>query len=50
MVHKSTSVSTFAKAIFPKLGLSRTAPNAGVFSGTWGGSGLVLEKYSPIDG
>src|SRR4051794_4752381 len=50
MAAKSTSVSAVAKAIFPKLGLSRTAPNPGTFSGTWGGTGPVLEKYSPIDG
>jgi aldehyde dehydrogenase (NAD+) len=46
----SSSVSTVAKAIFPKLGLSLKAPNAGVFSGEWGGSGPLLEKHSPIDG
>jgi aldehyde dehydrogenase (NAD+) len=50
MAAKSTSVASVAKAIFPKLGLSRTAPNPGAFSGTWGGTGPVLEKYSPIDG
>jgi aldehyde dehydrogenase (NAD+) len=47
---KSTSVTSVAKAIFPKLGLSRTTPNAGVFCGAWGGSGPLLEKHSPIDG
>jgi aldehyde dehydrogenase (NAD+) len=47
---KTTSVSAVAKVIFPKLGLSLKAPNPGVFSGTWGGSGAVLDKYSPIDG
>jgi aldehyde dehydrogenase (NAD+) len=46
----STSVAAVAKAIFPKLGLSLKAANSGVFAGTWGGSGAVLEKYSPIDG
>ena len=45
-----TSVSAVAKAIFPKLGLSVTAPNPGAFSGTWGGAGTLLEKHSPIDG
>jgi aldehyde dehydrogenase (NAD+) len=50
MPAKSTSVSAVAKAIFPKLGLSSKTANAGVFSGTWGGAGAVLEKYSPIDG
>jgi aldehyde dehydrogenase (NAD+) len=47
---KTASVSVVAKAIFPKLGLSQKAANAGVFAGTWGGTGAVLEKYSPIDG
>ena len=50
MAAKSTSVPAVAKAIFPKLGLSQKSANAGVFAGTWGGSGAVLEKYSPIDG
>ena len=50
MASKSLSVSAVAKAIFPKLGLSLKSPNPGVFSGTWGGSGAVLDKYSPIDG
>ncbi|HEY0864538.1 MAG TPA: aldehyde dehydrogenase family protein [Lacunisphaera sp.] len=50
MASKSTSVSAVAKAIFPKLGLSQKSANAGVFAGTWGGSGAVLEKYSPVDG
>ena len=50
MATKSTSVPAVAKAIFPKLGLSLKSANAGVFAGTWGGSGAVLEKYSPIDG
>jgi len=44
------SVAAVARAIFPKLGLSRSAINAGVFSGAWGGEGPVIEKYSPIDG
>jgi aldehyde dehydrogenase (NAD+) len=44
------SVAAVARAIFPKLGLSRAALNAGVFAGTWGGRGPVLEKHSPIDG
>ncbi|MFM1851363.1 MAG: Succinate-semialdehyde dehydrogenase GabD [Verrucomicrobiota bacterium] len=47
---RSTSVAAVARAIFPKLGLSRTTANAGVFAGTWGGRGPVIEKYSPIDG
>ncbi|MDB6113640.1 MAG: gabD [Lacunisphaera sp.] len=47
---KSTSVSSVAQAIFPKLGLSHKSVNAGVFAGKWGGSGAVLEKHSPIDG
>src|SRR6478735_5765225 len=46
----SATVSSVAKAIFPKLGLSLTSPNAGAFSGTWGGSGPLLEKHSPVDG
>ena len=46
----SPSVSAVAKLIFPRLGLSRRSVNHGVFSGQWGGSGAVLEKYSPIDG
>jgi aldehyde dehydrogenase (NAD+) len=46
----SVTVSSLAKAIFPKLGLSLTSPNAGAFSGTWGGSGPLLEKHSPVDG
>ncbi|MDP1580753.1 MAG: aldehyde dehydrogenase family protein [Candidatus Didemnitutus sp.] len=44
------SVAQTAKAIFPKLGLSRQAPNAGAFWGEWGGAGEVLVKHSPIDG
>jgi aldehyde dehydrogenase (NAD+) len=47
---KTASVNAVAQAIFPKLGLSLKSPNAGVFSGTWGGSGPLLEKYSPVDG
>jgi len=50
MATKSSSVSSVAKAIFPKLGLSLTGPNPGVFAGAWGGSGAVLEKHSPVDG
>jgi aldehyde dehydrogenase (NAD+) len=46
----SPSVSSVARAIFPKLGLSLKSTNAGVFAGSWGGRGAVLEKYSPIDG
>ncbi len=46
----SSSVSSVARAIFPKLGLSLKSVNAGVFAGTWGGRGAVLEKYSPVDG
>jgi aldehyde dehydrogenase (NAD+) len=44
------SVAATVSAIYPRLGLSRLRVNAGVFSGTWGGRGAVLEKYSPIDG
>ena len=50
MATKSPSVSAVVKAIFSRLGLSAKAVNAGVFSGTWGGRGAVLEKHSPIDG
>ena len=50
MSAKSISVSSVAKAIFPQLGLSSKSLNGGVFSGAWGGSGAVLEKYSPVDG
>ena len=50
MAAKFTSVSAVAKAIFPKLGLSLKSPNPGAFSGTWHGSGALLEKYSPVDG
>jgi aldehyde dehydrogenase (NAD+) len=49
MPTKSPSVSALTKAIFPKLGLSRRV-NAGVFDGTWGGSGKLLASHSPIDG
>lgn len=44
------SVSATVKAIFPKLGLSAKAANAGAFWGEWGGAGEILEKRSPIDG
>ncbi len=47
---KTTAVSAIAKTIFPLLGLSQKNVNAGVFAGTWGGRGAVLEKHSPIDG
>jgi aldehyde dehydrogenase (NAD+) len=47
---KSSSVASVAKSIFPRLGLSAKAINAGVFGGVWGGGGEVLEKCSPIDG
>ena len=50
MPTNSTSVATVAKAIFPKLGLSAKTANPGVFSGEWGGSGPVIDKFSPIDG
>ncbi|NBX60775.1 MAG: aldehyde dehydrogenase family protein, partial [Opitutaceae bacterium] len=50
MTAKSTSVSSVAKVIFPKLGLLLKGANAGVFSGGWSGGGAVLDKYSPIDG
>jgi len=46
----SASVSSVAKAIFPKLGLSLKNANPGVFSGAWGGTGPVLDKHSPVDG
>ena len=49
MPTKSPSVSALAKAIFPRLGLSRRV-NAGVFDGTWTGSGKLLASHSPIDG
>ena len=45
-----TSVSSTAKAIFPRLGLSLKSVTAGAFWGEWGGSGPVREKRSPIDG
>ena len=44
------SVAAVARAIFPKLGLSRSSINAGVFGGGWGGKGPLLESRSPIDG
>ncbi|MEZ5414170.1 MAG: aldehyde dehydrogenase family protein [Opitutaceae bacterium] len=44
------AVAAVARAIFPQLGLSRTAVNAGVFAGAWCGQGPVLESRSPIDG
>jgi aldehyde dehydrogenase (NAD+) len=50
MAASKHSVAATVRAIFPRLGLSRTRMNAGVFAGTWGGRGAVLEKYSPIDG
>jgi aldehyde dehydrogenase (NAD+) len=50
MPSKSSSVSSTARAIFPKLGLSAKAVNAGAFWGEWGGGGAILEKRSPIDG
>jgi aldehyde dehydrogenase (NAD+) len=51
MASKNTAtVSSVARAIFPRLGLSLKSVNHGVFAGTWGGRGPVLEKYSPIDG
>jgi len=50
MASKSSSVAAVARAIFPRLGLSGHAVNAGVFWGGWGGDGAVLEKYSPVDG
>jgi aldehyde dehydrogenase (NAD+) len=49
MPSQSSSVSALAKAIFPKLGLSRRV-NAGVFDGSWSGSGKLLASHSPIDG
>ena len=45
-----TSVAAVTKAIFRPLGLSAKSINAGVFSGTWGGRGAIIEKFSPIDG
>ncbi|HVT74793.1 MAG TPA: aldehyde dehydrogenase family protein [Lacunisphaera sp.] len=50
MASRSTSVAAVAKSVFPSLGLSLRSTNAGVFAGTWGGTGPVLEKHSPIDG
>ncbi len=50
MPAKAPSVSSVAKVIFPKLGLSLKGVNAGVFGGRWGGGGAVLAKRSPIDG
>ncbi len=50
MPTKLSSASSVARAIFPKLGLSRTGMNHGAFWGEWGGSGEVLAKHSPIDG
>jgi aldehyde dehydrogenase (NAD+) len=47
---KSATVSSVAKAIFPKLSLSAKSPNAGSFSGAWSGTGPIIEKHSPIDG
>jgi aldehyde dehydrogenase (NAD+) len=49
MSSKSSSVSSLAKAIFPRLGLNRRI-NAGVFDGGWSGSGKLLSSHSPIDG
>src|SRR5688572_2542393 len=45
---KSLNVKKVAAEIFPRLGLK--ASNAGVFAGTWSGSGPAIEKRSPIDG
>jgi aldehyde dehydrogenase (NAD+) len=51
MAHSSsTSVAAVARTIFPRLGLSAAAVNAGVFDGSWGGTGAVLTKRSPVDG
>src|SRR4051812_1507828 len=50
MTSPSTSVASVGRAIFPRLGLSQETANAGVFAGTWLGSGAELAKYSPIDG
>jgi aldehyde dehydrogenase (NAD+) len=50
MSYSSPSVALVAKAIFPKLGLSSKGIQPGVFCGEWGGSGPVIDKYSPIDG
>ena len=50
MPYSSTSVAAVAKAIFPKLGLSVKAANPGVFRGEWGGTGPIVDKFSPIDG
>jgi len=44
------SVASVARKIFPKLGLSLRGVNAGVFAGSWSGSGRVRVKRSPIDG
>lgn len=50
MKQSSASVASVVRDVFPKLGLSRSAINAGAFWGEWGGSGPVLTKRSPIDG
>ncbi len=50
MATTAHAVAATVRAIFPKLGLSRTRVNPGVFAGEWGGRGAVLEKFSPIDG
>jgi len=50
MATANHTVAATVRAIYPRLGLSHTRVNAGVFAGTWGGRGAVLEKYSPIDG
>ncbi|MBI2497015.1 MAG: hypothetical protein HYV75_03520, partial [Opitutae bacterium] len=49
MATHPTSVPALARAVFPKLGLSRRV-NAGVFDGAWTGSGRLLASHSPIDG
>src|SRR5688500_1750263 len=45
---KTFLVKNVAAEIFPRLGLK--ARNAGGFAGEWFGSGVVVEKRSPIDG
>jgi len=45
---RATSVAAAAEEVFARLGLA--ADNAGVFAGEWLGSGVAVEKASPIDG
>jgi aldehyde dehydrogenase (NAD+) len=45
---RATSVKKAAAELFARLGL--TSQNSGVFAGEWFGSGVDIEKTSPIDG